>query len=338
MKKAILLFMCILVVLLCSPIAFAHPGRTDSTGGHNNRSTGEYHYHHGYSAHDHYDMDGDGIVDCPFDFADKTDHSTSSSSSLPRSYSSPPDFDALLPSSENISKSTDSSTSQQSPNTIESNEEAAILPVWFFSPLFIIILILLIIIKKQKNSSCALQQEIDNLQSALSQVNAKWEEKVKQQYDIQQKVFDLQCLEIKESYTLQVEKMNQYIDQSKKDTEYLSSELKKALHTNAKQPLTHDIPPDVASDYGIPSGVYYLNGNIVRGAVSPQKPFGEFTVYVSSRSSVYHSEYFCSSGYTFEPAHIFSVIGTKRPCKKCGTCYGDKIPAWYQRLTKIANP
>lgn len=53
----------------------AHPGRTDSNGGHTDHSTGEYHYHHGYSAHDHYDMDGDGVIDCPYDFDDQTDHS-----------------------------------------------------------------------------------------------------------------------------------------------------------------------------------------------------------------------------------------------------------------------
>ena len=28
-------------------MVFAHPGRTDSNGGHWNRSTGEYHYHSG---------------------------------------------------------------------------------------------------------------------------------------------------------------------------------------------------------------------------------------------------------------------------------------------------
>jgi hypothetical protein len=53
-------------------IAFAHPGGTDSSGGHTNHNTGDYHYHHGYPAHDHYDMDGDGIVDCPYKFDDKT--------------------------------------------------------------------------------------------------------------------------------------------------------------------------------------------------------------------------------------------------------------------------
>ena len=59
----------------------AHPGRTDSKGGHTDRSTGEYHYHHGYSAHSHYDMDGDGAVDCPYNFEDKTNHKPSSSKS-----------------------------------------------------------------------------------------------------------------------------------------------------------------------------------------------------------------------------------------------------------------
>lgn len=53
----------------------AHPGRTDSNGGHTDRDTGEYHYHHGYPAHDHYDMDGDGYLDCPYNFEDITNRS-----------------------------------------------------------------------------------------------------------------------------------------------------------------------------------------------------------------------------------------------------------------------
>lgn len=73
-RKLLLAF----VVVLClnlSIVAFAHPGGTDSDGGHTNSGTGEYHYHHGYSAHQHYDMDGDGDWDCPYLFVDKTDSS-----------------------------------------------------------------------------------------------------------------------------------------------------------------------------------------------------------------------------------------------------------------------
>lgn len=38
----------------------SHQGRTDSSGGHYDRSTGEYHYHHGLSAH--YHINGE----CPY--------------------------------------------------------------------------------------------------------------------------------------------------------------------------------------------------------------------------------------------------------------------------------
>lgn len=57
MKKAFkisLILMSIVVIILGSCVAvFAHPGKTDSDGGHFDRSSGEYHYHHGYPAHQH---------------------------------------------------------------------------------------------------------------------------------------------------------------------------------------------------------------------------------------------------------------------------------------------
>lgn len=82
MKRIQQLLTLLIICLLCSSLVLtvsAHPGKTDGSGGHTDRSTGDYHYHHGYSAHDHYDMDGDGDIDCPYDFDDKTssDHSDS---------------------------------------------------------------------------------------------------------------------------------------------------------------------------------------------------------------------------------------------------------------------
>lgn len=41
--------------------AFAHSGKTDADGGHNDNIHGGYHYHHGYSAHDHYNGE------CPYE-------------------------------------------------------------------------------------------------------------------------------------------------------------------------------------------------------------------------------------------------------------------------------
>lgn len=52
--KISLILISIVVIILGSCVAvFAHPGKTDSDGGHFDRSTGEYHYHHGYPAHQH---------------------------------------------------------------------------------------------------------------------------------------------------------------------------------------------------------------------------------------------------------------------------------------------
>ena len=56
----------LILVLSAAPSALAHPGRTDANGGHTDRSTGEYHYHHGYPAHQHYDIDGDGSEELIF--------------------------------------------------------------------------------------------------------------------------------------------------------------------------------------------------------------------------------------------------------------------------------
>lgn len=81
MRKIIATLCCFLAMLMyfLPMFASAHSGKTDGSGGHFNRSTGEYHYHHGYSAHDHWDIDGDGITDCPYNYDDKTNHNSNNS-------------------------------------------------------------------------------------------------------------------------------------------------------------------------------------------------------------------------------------------------------------------
>ena len=51
MEKNIIAALCLALLLI--PAAGAHSGRTDANGGHWDSSTGEYHYHHGYPAHQH---------------------------------------------------------------------------------------------------------------------------------------------------------------------------------------------------------------------------------------------------------------------------------------------
>lgn len=66
------MLVCLTLCACLTIVAYAHSGKTDADGGHTDSSTGEYHYHHGYPAHQHSDLDGDGILDCPYKFDDKT--------------------------------------------------------------------------------------------------------------------------------------------------------------------------------------------------------------------------------------------------------------------------
>ena len=77
-KLLIVSLIFIIAISIFQYFLLAHPGNTDSNGGHYDRTNGEYHYHHGYSAHSHYDMDGDGDIDCPYNFKDKTNHHNTS--------------------------------------------------------------------------------------------------------------------------------------------------------------------------------------------------------------------------------------------------------------------
>ena len=61
-RKLIVATVCFLSLALLCGGALAHSGDTDEKGGHTDTETGEYHYHHGYSAHQH---DEYGL--CPYD-------------------------------------------------------------------------------------------------------------------------------------------------------------------------------------------------------------------------------------------------------------------------------
>lgn len=68
MKRIISLLLSAALLLLFPTSVFAHAGRTDANGGHFDLSTGEYHYHHGFPAHQH----TDGY--CPYNFEDETEY------------------------------------------------------------------------------------------------------------------------------------------------------------------------------------------------------------------------------------------------------------------------
>lgn len=92
---ALILTLTVLTIIAASSV-YAHPGRTDDDGGHWDYSSGTYHYHHGYPEHQHYDMDGDGIADCPYNFDDKTGQNSGTSGSSVNGTSKNEDTDNSL--------------------------------------------------------------------------------------------------------------------------------------------------------------------------------------------------------------------------------------------------
>lgn len=86
--KLIKLFVAIALCVGLSVTVFAHSGGTDSKGGHYDHSTGEYHYHHGYPEHQHFDMTGDGIPDCPY-LIDKSEIAKATTPETTEVYKSP---------------------------------------------------------------------------------------------------------------------------------------------------------------------------------------------------------------------------------------------------------
>ena len=110
----------LIAIVLCSSlsvVAFAHPGRTDSNGGHYNHSTGEYHYHHGYPEHQHTDRDGDGTLDCPYRITGSLGSSSGSSSSSSKSGTIAKKKTDYSEKSTSSSKSSQSQTSYAEPDS-----------------------------------------------------------------------------------------------------------------------------------------------------------------------------------------------------------------------------
>lgn len=95
-KKVLAILAAVIFTVSAASTVYAHPGRTDDNGGHWDYSSDTYHYHHGYPEHQHYDMDGDGIVDCPYDFDDKTGQNSGTSGNSGNGASKDEDTDNSL--------------------------------------------------------------------------------------------------------------------------------------------------------------------------------------------------------------------------------------------------
>ena len=101
----------ILAALLVTA-AYAHPGRTDARGGHYDRATGAYHYHHGYPAHQHYNGQ------CPYAFDDRTGYNSGTASGSSSADASAPEKMPVLSAHRRGSSSKSSDTGKSARSTL----------------------------------------------------------------------------------------------------------------------------------------------------------------------------------------------------------------------------
>lgn len=332
-KKLPALALACFLVFVAPLTASAHPGRTDSSGGHRDSSTGEYHYHHGYEAHQHYDMDGDGDIDCPYNFNDQTTHSPGSSSSSSNSNKKP---------AKSESKSVSAQLTSASVSTSDTKGDSASMIGWIISFALGIALIASLShndtesrrandIMRGKDIAAKLQKdEYEAKISKLSNSASYWEKKSS---ELQEMVSSLQPeLEATQAQLRCIEAYPSKVSDSSDPTLQLSALSSRLLAQEQKITELNEVIFIYEVLSRIPRNVtfHYKDGLPVYGEPTPASPYGKWTVWLNRKSGIYHADHACSS-YSGEAVHISVAAAEARPCKRCAdeSYVFTKHPQWY---------
>lgn len=309
---------CVFACLVFIPVlvfsASAHSGRTDSQGGHYDRSIGEYHYHHGYPAHDHFDMDGDGIVDCPYGFrGNSADESGSNYASDSESYlTSVTSYhdgynDGYNTGYDDGYADGDEAGYEEGRNSgyeegVQSGADKKV-PRWMLF-LSLVILGIFFLINR----------------SLLSDIKALKKNQEKATKDLDEKENRIRKL------VEEVEAANRTVNDLHKKMRSVQTKTDAMIRENNLP--TIDTPVDVFfSEEGVP----------ICGESTPQKPYGDYTAFVSERGKVYHLEPNCGKSQSLQIVHLFEVLERRQPCARCGLKRGVpiKVPKWYKDICAI---
>ncbi|MBQ7355379.1 MAG: hypothetical protein IJW62_07665 [Clostridia bacterium] len=324
MKKKRILLLCLFVLLSSMSLSvFAHRGGTDSNGGHYDGD--DYHYHHGYPPHDHYDMDGDGDIDCPYDFDDKTDHNSSSSSGS----------GGKLSANSGTSSSNDSYIASQRSYDIgyADGYEAGKyeVPIWAWILIIVLSVLILVSILKLRKSGArisALQRENDRMeaehQKIINSLNAELQDCLKTKHDITELNAQLSSLQKQRAEgLLHMSQMRIRLNDLDNKLNENKKELQRVITLRKR---FENAPSDVT---------FNENGTPVCWFQNTEKPYGDYTVYLSKRSKIYHTDRYCAS-YNAETTHIFFVIDHYFPCKRCAESAFPftTVPEWYDLKDK----
>lgn len=315
MKQLFAIILCYALLSIFPISTSAHPGRTDSSGGHTNNSTGEYHYHHGYSEHDHYDMDGDGDADCPYDFNNRN--------------------------SSNIKSTSGSSTT----NTVTVYEEVEVIKEvpytpnwakWLIGLLSLSTIFLFVDNRSKKTEISDKNYSIDSKDKQLNQLaQSHADELRKKDAELQTTVNNLM-----KKHKLELQEFSYRYDSTLEslmvENEKLKSDMNSIITNIPVGGTFYPIKGILMHKIELPREVYLSDDHIpIKGSVSDTYPFGDFTRFTSPRSSVYHSNKYCSIASSLSPVHLYDIMCKKRPCSKCRKDFENTPPTWYLDLIKL---
>lgn len=353
--RKIMLFLILLV--LCVTPASAHPGRTDSQGGHYNRSTGEYHWHHGMSAHQHYDMDGDGILDCPYTFKGTT--STTSS----------PDIYTTTITTAPATFSTWETTAWTSPSTsapATAAKKGGNGPMigWIVSAALVIALygsskshekesnLDFERIRKQNQEINALKKELEAKSQQLTDLDEETQRKLAELFE--------NSTDRETQYRAEIDNLKE--ESARRILEYdsvsqkLESILTAAEPEEGQSPQQHAVAlvskisalEDTVSEKNekiqelcyeldkhirreaAPSEVFFASDGLPILCKSLAKKYGDYTAYLNQKSEIYHLDPSCAPAGS-PVVHLFNVPRNYRACSRCALGISRSIPDWYER-------
>ena len=310
----------------------AHPGGTNDDGGHWDYDVGEYHYHHGYPAHDHYDSNGDGIVDCPYDFDDQTginSGSPSSGGTYSRNYAS---YDYDPPETITVYKDR------------EVLKEVPVTPTWIKWTLGVSVVWILYLIMSNRAANdwnANLERSIEHLNQKAKEQEASHKAELQKMYE----VYKDKCFQFGKAHKEELDNVisdkNKIIDDLQSENTILRNELHSVI---SSIPVGEAFYPDpghpelLLYKIEIPEDVYFTEDNIpVKGIVTNYAPFGDYTVFTLQNSSVYHFSKLCSNTFNTEPVHLFYIMERKRPCQRCGKNHDALLPVWYRQLLELKS-
>ncbi len=315
----------ILICVLILPVS-AHPGDTDSSGGHYDHEAGEYHYHHGYPAHDHYDMDGDGDADCPYDFDDQTGANSGASSRSPSSTGTTDTTYAYTAKDvttarnagytmgyeEGLTEGRESGyTDGYRKGQAEGSSSAKTAALWIGG--LAGTLLLFLSYRRGKRHQEEIERLTVDFQKKLDRLKAEHEASLAEK-DRLIAEHDAAIQQIDYSHELKLQKV---IQQTK---------LLTRLHANI---------PAAKKQLGIPLDITFDGDNISMGARSADYPYGKLTVFTTYSGTRYHFVRGCSGCDT--PNFLFNIVERKAPCQKCSNDRNmpDYVPEWYTEYKRL---